>query len=122
MTIKSFENLEVWQLAIELAKIVYRLLETFPKEERFGIIAQTKNSVVSVSGNIAEGFGRFHYKDKIKFYYNSRGSLLETKSHLLVSKTIGFVNEGNKELYDKALSIIEKLGVKLNNYIKSVGR
>ena len=66
--IKSFEDLEVWQIAIELIKVVYQLLNTFPKDEKYGIVAQGKDSVVSIAGNIAEGFGRFHYKDKQKFY------------------------------------------------------
>lgn len=119
--IKNFEDLEVWQIAIKLIKVVYQLLNTFPKDERFGIIAQGKDSVVSIAGNIAEGFGRYHYKDKQKFYYNSRGSLLETKSHLLTAEAVGFINKDNQELYNEAMKLIELEGVKLNNFIRSVG-
>ena len=84
--IRRFTDLEVWQLAKDIVIKVYRLLNTFQKDEKFGVVAQCKDSVVSIISNIAEGFGRFYYKDKIKFYYNSRGSLEETKSHLLISK------------------------------------
>ncbi len=118
--IKQFTDLEIWQLAKEIAIKVYKLLNSFPKEEKFGLIAQCKNSVVSISANIAEGFGRFHYKDKIKFYYNSRGSLEETTSHLLISSSLGFVNSTNTALYNDILKDLDRLAVKLNNFIKRV--
>jgi len=120
--IKSFEDLEVWKLGVEIVRNVYLLVASFPKEEIFGITSQLKDSVISNPGNIAEGFGRFHYKDKIKFYYNSRGSLLETKSHLLIANALGFITPKYRELYNKILADIEKEAVKLNNYIASVGR
>lgn len=118
--VKSFKDLEVWQLAKALVAEVYKLLESFPKEEKYGIIAQSKNSVVSVPGNIAESFGRFHLRDKIQFLYNARGSLSETESHLLVSQTVGFINQTNRDLFQEILADIQNLGVKLNNYINSL--
>jgi four helix bundle protein len=114
--IKSYKDLEIWQLAVKLIVKVYRLLKAFPLEEKFGIIAQIKDAVVSVAANIAESFGRFHYKDKIKFLYNARGSLLEVDSHLSVSKELGFITDKNRELYDEILQDIIRLGVKINNY------
>jgi len=118
--IKDFTDLEVWHLAKNLAIKIYKLLETFPAEERFGLIAQIKDAVISISGNIAEGFGRFHFNDRIKFYFNSRGSLLEVKSHLLVSETLGFINQKNQQLYEEIMNDIEILGVKINNYISTI--
>lgn len=118
--VKSFKDLEIWQLAVQLVKKVYKLLETFPREEKFGIIAQAKDSVVSVPGNIAESFGRFHFRDRIKFIYNARGSLFETESHFQVSKAIGFINKDNDSLYQEILSDIKNLGVKINNYLSSL--
>ena len=118
--IRSFTDLEIWQLAREIVIKVYRLLATFPNDEKYGIISQCKDSVVSIGGNIAEGFGGFHYKDKIKFYYNSRGSLLETKSHLLTSESLDFITTANKKLYVEILGDLDRLGVKLNNFINSV--
>lgn len=118
--VKNFEDLEIWQLAKQLAVKIYRLLKTFPLEEKFGIVAQTKDAVVSIAGNIAEGYGRFHFKDRIKFYYNSRGSLLETKSHLSVSKALGFINQNNRLPYGEIIKDIQVLHVKLNNYITTV--
>jgi len=97
--IRNYKDLEIWQLAVKLVIKVYKLLQAFPKEEKFGIVAQTKDSVVSVAANIAEGFGRYHFKDRIRFLYNSRGSLLETESRLIISKHLGFINKNNELLH-----------------------
>ncbi len=118
--IRSFTDLEVWQLANEIIIKVYKLLSSFPQTEKFGLVAQCKDSVISIASNIAEGFGRFHFKDKIKFYYNSRGSLEETKSHLLISESLGFIHGKNNSLYQEILNDLNRLGVKLNNFIRSV--
>lgn len=93
MEIRSFEDLEVWQKAKELTIKSYGLTASFPKDEIFGITSQIKKAVLSIPANIAEGFGRFHYLDKAKFYLNARGSLLELKSHLLIASDLKFKNE-----------------------------
>lgn len=114
--IRSYKDLEIWQLAVQLIISVYKLLKTFPTNERFGLIAQIKDAVVSVASNIAESFGRFHYKDKINFLYNARGSLVEVDSHLAVAEALGFINTKNRPLYDEITRAIIRLGVKINNY------
>lgn len=112
--ITSFKDLEIWQLASELCVKVYALLKDFPKDETYGLISQTKDAVISVGANIAESYGRFHYKDKIKFIYNSRGSLLEVESHLLIAQKLGMVR--NTTLFDEIGKDITRLSIKLNNY------
>lgn len=72
--IKKFEDLEVWQMGKQLAIKIYSLTKSFPKDEIFGLTSQMKRAVLSVPANIAEGFGRFHYPDKAKFYLNARSS------------------------------------------------
>jgi four helix bundle protein len=69
---------------------IYELSHYFPKEEVFGMVSQVKRAALSIPANIAEGFGRFHFMDKAKFYLNAGGSLYELKSHLLISKELGF--------------------------------
>lgn len=120
MEVKSYKDLEIWQLSEKLIIKVYRLLATCPPEEKFGIVAQAKDSVVSIAGNIAEGFGRFYFRDKIVFYYHSRASLFETESHLVTSEKLGFINEHNRKLYQEILQDIKNLGIKLNNYITAL--
>ncbi len=113
----EFEKLEVWQLGVELVKEVYGLIKVLPDDEKYGLTSQLKRASVSIPANIAEGYGRYHYMDKIKFYLNARGSLFELKSHLLIAKELDFISE---EELKKILILINKLGVKLNNFITSV--
>jgi hypothetical protein len=67
MEVKSFENLEVWQIGRDLVTKVYMLTVSLPQSETFGLIAQIERAALSVPANIAEGFGRYHYMDKAKF-------------------------------------------------------
>lgn len=78
--IKSFEDLEVWQKGKTLTLRIYDIGTHFPKDEVYGITSQIKRAALSVPANIAEGFGRYHFLDKAKFYLNARGSLYELKS------------------------------------------
>jgi four helix bundle protein len=103
MAFNSFEDMPVWKKAMEFAQKIYAITETLPRKEDYGLTSQIRRSAVSVPGNIAEGFGRKHTKDKVNFYYASRGSLTESKSHLIYGKRVGYFKElDSKEL--KALS------------------
>ncbi len=114
MGIKSFENLEVWAKSRELVKEVYEITKNFPQDEIFGITSQIKRASISVPANIAEGFGRFHYLDKAKFYLTARGSLFELKSHLLISADLKFIDQ---TITSKLIKDIDRLGIKLNNLV-----
>lgn len=83
MEYNSFEDMPVWQKAMDLAVRIHGLTEGLPRKEDYGLTSQIRNSALSVPGNLAEGFGKKHTKDKLNFYYHSRGSLAETKSHLI---------------------------------------
>ncbi len=107
-------------MAKELVKEVYALVSGFPKEELYGITAQIKNCSVSVPANIAEGYGRYHYLDKAKFYLNARGSLLELKSHLLISVELGLINGSDRSDTEGIFDGIERLNV--NNLIVKTRR
>lgn len=119
MEIGSFEDLEVWKMAKELVVEFYNVVSVFPKDEVFGITSQIKRTVLSMPANIAEGFGRYHYLDKAKFYLNARGSLFELKSHILIANELNFINKENTyQLVQK----IDKLGIKINNLITATKR
>ncbi len=97
----SFEDMPVWQKAMDLAQKVFSLTDTLPRKEDYGLTSQIRRSALSVSGNLAEGFGRHHIKDKLNFYYASGGSLTETKSHIIYGQSdivIGLTDEIWKEL------------------------
>src|SRR5688572_6209638 len=74
----TLENLEVYKLARELSKISWEVYESLGWQERKVIGDQFLRATDSVGANVAEGFGRFHYLDKVRFYYNARGSLFES--------------------------------------------
>lgn len=112
--IKKFEDLDVWQMGKKLTINIYEITSHFPKEEMYGITSQVKRASLSVPANIAEGFGRFHFMDKAKFYLNARGSLYELKSHLLIAKELGFMNDTAE---GGVLEYIEGFALKLNNFI-----
>lgn len=117
--IRSFEDLEVWQLGHRLAVMIYEFTEGFPEHEMYGLTSQIRRAAVSIPGNIAEGFGRYHYRDRVKFFLNSRGSLNELKSHLLIADELGFLDQRNSQ---PTFELIEAVSVKLNNLITATRR
>src|SRR6266700_3723524 len=73
----TFEDLEVYRVAREFRKTMYRVTRSLPDIEKFGLAGQIRRAAVSLTNNIAEGHGRYHYLDQIKFMLQSRGSLEE---------------------------------------------
>lgn len=112
---KDFTSLEIYQLAEELSLKVYQTTKKFPKEEIYGITSQLRRASISIALNIAESYGRYHFKDKMVFLFNSRGSLLETKSIIFICFKLKLLDENEEKNF---VSLIDNLGVKLNNYIK----
>ena len=112
--IRGFEDLEVWQLAKRLTVMAYKLTGSFPEREIFGLSNQIRRAATSVPGNIAEGFGRYHYTDRVRFFITARGSFSELKSHLLIAVELEFLDRGSLQ---PALDLGKTLGVKLNNLI-----
>lgn len=106
----SFEDMPVWKLAYEFALYIYKVTNSYPKEEKYGLISDTRRAATSVSANIAEAFGRFHYRDKLNFYYNARGSVTESISHLKVAFGLNFLNKVDLDLAEPmAANIWEEL-------------
>lgn len=91
--IKKFTDLEVWKEAHKLTLFIYKITKDFPKEEMFGLTSQIRRASVSIESCIAEGFSRYHFKDRLNFYYDSRGSLSEVQSQLITVKDLNYINE-----------------------------
>jgi four helix bundle protein len=119
MEYKSFEDMPVWQKAMELAVKIFHLTERLLRKEDFGLTSQIRNSGLSVSGNISEGFGRKHTKDKLNFYYNSRGSLAETKNHLIYGHKVEYFS---KEEFKEISKLIKDIWRELNSLINSLSK
>ncbi len=83
--VSGFETLEVWRQARVFRNMVIVLCRQLPQEEKYRLIDQVKRASRSVTANIAEGYGRFHYLDNIRFCRDARGSLNETLDHLTVA-------------------------------------
>ncbi|HEX8898385.1 MAG TPA: four helix bundle protein [Chthoniobacterales bacterium] len=81
---QMFEDLEVYQVAREFRKAMYRVAKQLPESEKFGLASQVRRAAVSLTNNIAEGHGRYHFLDQIKFLLQSRGSLEEIMDDLNV--------------------------------------
>ncbi len=108
---ESYENLKVWQDAINLAVDVYAVTNNFPKEELFGIISQLRRASVSVSSNIAEGAGRNSKGDYCRFIDIATGSLHEVESLLMVACRLNYFAEDQlKQLKEKTTAIGNMLG------------
>lgn len=114
---RSFEEIPVWKKALDLAQQIFALTEGLPKKEDYGLTSQIRRSALSASGNLAEGFGRHHTKDKMNFYYASRGSLTETKSHLIYAQRVGCLKRDDHRL---ALKLIDDIWKELNALIHSL--
>ena len=82
----------MWQEGHSLVLSIYKNLKSFPKDEIYGLTSQMKRAVVSVTSNIAEGFGRQGMKEKIQFYYLAHGSLIELKNQIEVAKDVGYID------------------------------
>lgn len=90
--IRSFTDLNAWKESHKLAIMVYETTKTFPREELYSLVDQMRRAAISVTSNIAEGFGRQSYKEKIQFYYIAQGSLIELKNQLLLARDIGYLD------------------------------
>jgi four helix bundle protein len=114
--IKNFTDLVAWQEAHKLVLIVYKLARKFPEDEKFGLTIQIKRAVVSITSNIAEGFGRNMYRDKTQFYVRALGSVTEVHNQLLVARDVGYITADDfRRATDQSIAV-NKL---LNGLIKS---
>lgn len=114
---KDFQELPVWKEAMQIAVDVFQLTENLPRKEDYGLTSQIRRSSLSISDNIAEGFGRQHGNDKIKFYTYSRGSANETKNQLIYGNRVGYFAE---EIATVLIIRINSLIESLNKLIKAL--
>jgi four helix bundle protein len=112
-----WKDLIVWQKSHRLVLEIYKLSANFPEKERYGLLSQIRRSAISVAANIVEGKSRKTDKEFLSFLYNSRGSLEETRYHLLLSRDLDFINPEEYEMLEKMSSEVSFL---LNSLIKSI--
>ena len=121
MSVKSYRELEVWQLAMSLAEDVYGILKDLPNEERFALSNQLRRAVISVPSNIAEGFGRDSTKDFLHFIAMARGSLYEVMTQMELAFRLDYVpeQEGFLEKAERVGMMLNALSVRLRRRLTS---
>jgi four helix bundle protein len=114
----DLENLEIYAIAMDIGNQVWQLVTSWNYFERDTLGKQLVRAADSVAANISEGFGRYHFNDAKHFFYFARGSLFETKTWLKKAKQRCLISQ---EKYYELEVLINRLGVKLNNFIKTTG-
>jgi len=112
---KCFEDLIVWQKAHQWVLLVYKHSEKFPKEEKYGLIAQLRRSAVSVPANIAEGFKKRGKADKVRYINIAQGSLEESRYYLILSRDLSYLDDSKISALIEAQ---EEIGRMLESYAK----
>lgn len=115
----KLEELRVYQMSMELGEKVWNIVINWDYFLKDTIGKQLVRASDSIAANLSEGFGRYHYKETINFNYYSRGSLYETKTWLTKAYNRSLISENE---YNSFIVEIDTLGVKLNNYINSIGK
>jgi four helix bundle protein len=112
---QTFEDLDAYKIAREFRKAMYGVAGRLPESEKFGLVSQVRRAAVSLTNNIAEGHGRFHYLDQVKFMLQARGSLEELLDDLNVCEDEGYLPPGD-------ISVLKEHGWRvhkvLNGYVR----
>jgi len=116
---RGFEDLECYQLALEVMAKIHAFSKTLPPDEKYDLYAQIRRSSKGVTGNIGEAYGRYHYLDSLRFYSIARGELNETLAHLIDAKVLGYIQQLEFEALYKLIRQAEQT---LNGYMNYVRR
>ena len=104
--IKSFTDLNAWKEGHKLVLMIYEITKQFPKQEIFGLTTQIRRAAVSFTSNIAEGFSRNSYKEKLQFYSMALGSLTEVQNQLLIARDIGYlINNQFSKIAEQTITV-----------------
>lgn len=119
MAVKSYQELETWQVAMKLVGEVYRVSRTLPKEELYGLTNQLRRAAVSVPSNIAEGQGRNSTADFLRHLSIARGSLYEVETQLLIAAQLDYLST---QEVNGLTELTASLGRLINGLIRSLQR
>jgi len=114
---KTYKDLIAWKKSHKVVLHIYKITKTFPQEEQFGLASQMRRAAVSVTSNLAEGYGRKSAKDKARFYIMARGSLIEIDNQLTIACDVGYMTRAQFEAIIEQLEEAHKI---LNGLIRSL--
>ena len=116
---RGFEDLECYQLALEVMARIHAFSKTLPPDEKHDLYFQICRSAKGVTGNIGEAYGRYHFLDSLRFYSIARGELNETLARLIDAKVLGYIDQPNfEELY----RLIRRAEQALNGFMSYIRR
>jgi four helix bundle protein len=115
----KLEDLQVYQLSMSLGDRIWDIVVNWDYFAKDTIGKQLVKAADSVASNISEGYGRFHYKESKHFGYYARGSLYETKTWITKAHNRSLINDSDFQDFQEDINV---LGIKLNNYIRSIGK
>ena len=116
---RGFEDLEAYQLALEVMAKIHKLSETLPAKEKYDLYSQIRRSAKGVTGNIAEAYGRYHYLDSLHYYSIARGELNETLARLIDARVLEYINQSEFEELYKLIRHTEQV---LNGFMSYIRR
>ncbi|HKZ69306.1 MAG TPA: four helix bundle protein [Anaerolineales bacterium] len=116
---RGFEDLDCFKLALDVIVNAHEFARKLPPEEKFDMAAQIRGSAKSITANIAEGYGRYHYLDSLKFYSNARGSLNETLSQFINARVLKYIDQPS---FDELYQLCRQTERTLNGYMAFVRR
>jgi four helix bundle protein len=114
--VTDFTELETWQVARKLRTEIYTITKAFPAEEKYCLSSQMRRAAMSVTANIAEGYGRFSYQENIQFLRQSRASAYELRDHLTTALDAAYITKEKFAALDELAKSVVRL---LNGYIRS---
>ncbi|MBU2260242.1 four helix bundle protein [Patescibacteria group bacterium] len=116
MTINKLEDLEAWQEARKLCKGIYIITRDYPRSEEYNLKKHMRESSRGTAANIGEGFGRYYFKENLRFYGIAKGCLDEVRSDLYISSDVGYINSKILEKFIKQVNTVEaKINGLINN-------
>lgn len=115
----DFKDLQVWQKSIDFVTEIYKATDTFPENEKFGLVAQLRRAAVSIPSNISEGSTRRSKVDFIQYLKIARGSAAEIETQLIIARKINFLSD---ESYNMLTETILEISKMLNGLIKSLSK
>ena len=114
----NYNNLQIWQQAMDLVEDIYILTASFPTDEKFGLVSQMTRAAVSIPSNIAEGTGRNSDKDFAHFISIAIGSLYELNTQIVLSERLGYINQTQSQELQKKLDNLQRKSVSFKSKLK----
>ena len=116
---RGFEDLECYQLALEVMAKIHAFSKTLPSEEKYDLYIQIRRASKNVTGNIAEAYGRYHYLDSLHYYSIARGELNETLAWLIDARVLEYLNQSD---FESLYKLIRQTEQALNGFMSYVRR